>query len=67
MKTGKIKISSDIKEWADEAGGYVWDESSVDERPIKENDHYMDATRYFVKTERIAVEKREYRSILLGG
>ena len=27
----------------------------------------MDATRYFVKTEKIAVEKREYRSILLGG
>lgn len=67
LKTGKIKISSDIREWADEAGGYVWDESLVDERPIKENDHYMDATRYFVKSERIAVEKREYRSILLGG
>lgn len=41
LKTGKIKISSDIKEWADEAGGYVWDESSVDERPIKENDHCL--------------------------
>lgn len=58
LKTGKIKISSDIKEWAEEAGGYVWDENSVEERPVKEKDHYQDATRYFVKTERIAIEKR---------
>lgn len=58
LKLGKIKISSKIKEWVDEAGGYVWDDHSVEERPIKENDHYMDATRYFVKTERISMERR---------
>lgn len=39
LKLGKIKISSKIKEWAEEAGGYVWDDHSVEERPIKENDH----------------------------
>lgn len=66
LKTGKIKISSEIKEWEDEAGGYVWDDNPVEERPIKENDHYMDATRYFVKTERIVAERRQYISILGG-
>ncbi len=28
---------------------YVWDESSVDDRPIKANDHAMDDIRYFVR------------------
>lgn len=50
MKTNKIKISPVLKEWKTEAEGYVWDESSTEDRPIKANDHYMDATRYFVRT-----------------
>lgn len=54
MLRGSIKISPDLKEWKKEAEGYVWDEKAVDDRPIKINDHYMDATRYFVKTMRIA-------------
>lgn len=52
MKTGKIKISPDCKAWIKEAQGYVWD-SSGDDAPVKENDHAMDETRYFVKTMRI--------------
>ena len=60
MSTGKIKISGKIKEWRDEAGGYVWDDTEGEERPVKVNDHYMDATRYFVKTKRIAIPKATY-------
>ena len=65
MRAGKIMISSKIKEWGEEAGGYVWDDSDGTEHPVKVNDHYMDATRYFVKTKRIAVPKNTYRPRLL--
>ena len=60
MQTGKIKINPKIKEWVDEVQGYVWDEDSLEDKPIKVNDHYMDAMRYFVETMRIAVHKKEY-------
>ena len=66
MKTGKIKVYSRLKEWQNEAGGYVWDEKQSEkgkEQPVKVNDHYMDATRYFVYTKEIAKVKREYKSI----
>lgn len=65
MRAGKIKISTALKEWRAEAGGYVWDESEAVEHPVKVNDHYMDATRYFVKTRRIALPKNTYRPRLL--
>lgn len=65
MRAGSIKVSGKIKEWQDEAGGYVWDESEGIERPVKVNDHYMDATRYFVKTKRLAVPMRDYRPTFL--
>ncbi len=64
MKLGKIKISPELKSTIKELGGYVWDERSIDDRPIKENDHAMDAMRYFVKTKHIAKERRAYQSIL---
>lgn len=58
ISTGRIKIDPAIEEWRDEAEGYVWDESEDEDRPVKVNDHYMDATRYFVKTKRIAAARR---------
>lgn len=63
MQRGLIKVSPRLKEWIREAEGYVWDEDSVEDRPIKVNDHYMDSTRYFVKTKHIAKIRREYQSI----
>lgn len=64
MQKGKIKVSPSLKEWREEASGYVWDESTeAEERPVKENDHYMDATRYFVKTMKLIRYKREYTPI----
>lgn len=56
---GLIKISPELKEWKEEAGSYVWDMDSAEDRPVKTNDHYMDATRYFVKTSKIAVPKTD--------
>lgn len=58
ISTGRIKVNPAIEEWIDEAEGYVWDESEDEDRPVKINDHYMDATRYFVKTKRIAAARR---------
>lgn len=58
MYLGRIKVNPKCIQWIDEAQGYVWDENAVEDTPIKINDHAMDATRYFVKTERIAVIKR---------
>ena len=59
LKTGKIKISPALKFWRREVEGYVWDEKATDDKPVKVNDHAMDAMRYFVKTMRIVKPKRE--------
>lgn len=59
MQTGFIKIDPSIKEWIKEAEGYVWDEKSKDDTPVKINDHYMDATRYFVKTMRVVSKQKD--------
>ncbi|MDY6296634.1 MAG: PBSX family phage terminase large subunit [Schwartzia succinivorans] len=54
LDNGYVKIVMDCKNWQEEAAGYVWDKDCLDEdRPVKENDHLMDAMRYFVKTKRI--------------
>lgn len=45
-----IKIDPVLKEWKEEAGSYRWNEKATEDIPIKENDHYLDATRYLVET-----------------
>lgn len=64
---GLIKVCSNCRAWQDEAQSYVWDESSIEDRPIKEYDHLMDAMRYFVNTNRIVkpIETEEYVSPFL--
>lgn len=66
MKRGLIKISNSMTEWKKEAEGYAWDDKIDEDRPIKENDHLMDATRYFVKTKRICKIRREVNDNLSG-
>lgn len=64
IQKNKIKIDPSLKEWKDEAEGYVWDEDAADDRPVKVNDHYMDSTRYFVKTTRLVYKSGiEYHPI----
>lgn len=53
MHTGLIKISPALKSWRKEAESYVWDDDPAEDRPVKENDHAMDAMRYFVKTTKL--------------
>lgn len=62
LKSGKIKISKTMKNWREEAGGYVWDPNAIEDKPLKINDHLMDAMRYFVKTKRILNALEEYNS-----
>lgn len=50
LESGYVRISKDCKNWLDEASGYVWDVKADDDKPVKENDHLMDAMRYFVRT-----------------
>ena len=61
LQLGIIKILKSLTNWKQEAGGYVWDNTTAEERPIKINDHLMDSMRYFVKTKRIAAKKSPYR------
>lgn len=63
LQTGKLKISPSMKNWRKEAEGYVWDDKQDEDRPVKENDHLMDATRYFVKTMGISKNKRQYEPV----
>lgn len=50
LQDGTIKIHRSCKDEIREFGLYRWDEDSTEDRPIKENDHAMDDTRYFVMT-----------------
>jgi PBSX family phage terminase large subunit len=59
IEKGLIKIDPSIKAWYTEAQGYVWDESEDTDRPVKIGDHYMDATRYFIRTMRIVDKSRK--------
>ena len=63
MQTGKIKISPACVNLINEMGGYVWDDTAGEDRPIKVNDHACDDMRYFVKTMRVAKDKSTYKSI----
>lgn len=65
LENGYLVISSRCKNWRAEAEGYVWDDKAQDDKPVKENDHLMDATRYFVKTMRII--KKATRNRWYGG
>ena len=57
MNRGKIKVHKSCTNWVKEVAGYTWDDKGTD-TPIKENDHAMDDTRYFVNTKHIAKERR---------
>ena len=63
MHSGLIKINPEMKEWIEEVNSYIWDDRQDEDRVVKEHDHYMDATRYFVKTKRIVKPKSKFKSI----
>lgn len=61
IERGLIKVNYRCKNWIREAQSYVWDSESTEDRPIKDNDHLMDATRYFVKTMRVTRANDNYQ------
>lgn len=70
LNTGKILYNDCCKETFREFSSYVWDEKAAErgeERPIKQNDHHMDADRYFVNTVIMADNRLRSRSKSLFG
>lgn len=53
ISDGTIRICESCENTIKEFGLYSWDEDATEDRPIKENDHAMDAVRYFVQTTNI--------------
>ena len=54
LQRGTVRISEDTCPWTvREFAGYVWDDCDWADRPIKVDDHCMDALRYFVRTMRL--------------
>ena len=64
IERGVIKIHNSLENWKREAQSYIWDEKALEDKPIKENDHLMDATRYFVQTMRLVRPQGHYQSII---
>ena len=63
IQQGKIKVNDCCKETIREYGLYSWDMKADKDAPIKDNDHAMDATRYFVNTVSIMKPKNDYRPL----
>lgn len=67
MVKGLIKIAPDCKATIKELAGYVWDDKSAEDRPIKVDDHACDALRYLCHTKRLAPKpKTSYVSPIEG-
>jgi hypothetical protein len=64
IQQGKIKVNDCCKRTIEEYGLYSWDDKAGKDAPIKDHDHAMDATRYFVNTTGIWRKKKPYKSIL---
>ena len=60
LNLGLIKICACCTWLVLEFGMYSWDPKKEEDAPLKEHDHGMDLTRYFVNTNRIGKKKREY-------
>lgn len=62
MQIDKIKINPACKNLIRELEGYVWDDGCNEDRPVKVNDHAVDAMRYMVKTMKIANNRVQYNA-----
>jgi phage terminase large subunit-like protein len=59
MRTGRLKVFNDLRNWRDEKDNYARDENG---KVVKEDDHLMDAMRYLVMSglDRAAWNEEEY-------
>jgi PBSX family phage terminase large subunit len=65
LQRGTVRIFEDCAEMIKEFDGYVWD-AKAEDKPVKVNDHLMDAARYFVRTKRLAKPVSKYVSVFGG-
>ena len=65
LECGYLVISPELKAWRAEASGYIWNDKAMDDTPVKENDHLMDATRYFVKTMHVIRKSRRGANVYI--
>lgn len=64
----RLMFNAKCKNTIAEFSMYVWDEKAAqrgEDKPVKDNDHCMDAVRYFVKTTRVAkrIETKPYQTV----
>lgn len=50
LSDGTVLVNDCCINTIKEFGEYCWDEKAADDKPLKTNDHAMDAVRYFVQT-----------------
>ena len=62
MQSGAVRVADCLPELEKEFAGYVWDAKADGDRPVKENDHLMDALRYGVATLRMYRPRAAYAS-----
>lgn len=65
LQRGTVRIFEICTETIKEFEGYVWD-AKAEDKPVKVNDHLMDAARYFVRTRRLAKPVSKYVSVFGG-
>ena len=62
LNENRLYIHRSCKNTINEFGVYCWDEKAAqkgEDKPVKENDHCMDAVRYFVRTMKLARRKEQ--------
>lgn len=64
LQSGRVRISEGCKGTVREFQGYCWDDKADGDRPIKVEDHCMDAMRYFVRTKRLYRPEDDYAPVL---
>lgn len=62
MQLGQLRIGGNLKKLKEEFAGYVWDDRDDVDKPVKVDDHGMDALRYFVRTKRVYKPRKQYKS-----
>lgn len=67
IERGLIRVHTRCQNWKREAQSYIWDVHAIKDQPIKDNDHLMDAMRYFVKTMRLVKPNTENYKSPFGG
>ncbi|MES5896972.1 PBSX family phage terminase large subunit [Bacillus cereus group sp. RP43] len=64
LNTGRAFFNDCCVETFKEFASYIWDKKAIqrgEDKPLKENDHHMDETRYFINTIIFGLRKKKKR------